>query len=785
MLFTTAPTGVKALRAYDCKHVGCKIQAIDTTKVGDCPDPETDFAPVEIRRAQILGSGGGHAVEVARCEVHISRDVTTCGDWSDTFGTRGITWDKEWRLPTADCWEALRTGFVTIFDRTFELTIGLELKEQWFSQGGLDANGVCTWADPPISYRGVSYRRAYEQSRIRITITRSSGTRNPSTGMISLAGGVLSAPFSDGHSWDAYEGLFLWETTGSGDYDCAADTLTEYYNGDLQVFDKLDRKKAASKRAIDRGEHAGLNQEDVDMSHTGAVLVVGLQNKGQHMGIMLGGSIQVCGKICHQVTNLRGHVACFYNAHNHALFPEAAKGLGQVSSTERGRLMLAINDNKALSDYQFIQTNMIMQGKLANMVSEMCRIEKLVLEGKIQSISNGGNRYAMMDLYGPGYLLAPAGPGVAYLTECFPVQVRQVHYANCSEEVPVVRVQGGINQEAIRNQSQSDPNQIEDSDAGEERVVFMDPVNLILQDLPTVRACSALLPARWFLVGHWFCSFKTGVKPCEAAPVRLQPGAKLDAGSDDSWFTRALMSQEGLLTDEQTKSTNDLYDMQLLRNAVASSDLLDRVLGAENGDFSKKLSSQELQRLLDRMKELNLPTGFWAQMWWVIGRFFNPSFQAFLMLQYGIGIFCAVSFALQLHWLAPSSLAHVCCNMGKTFLIFLGFPALSAKVVSELNQQEERRARAARGRKADALWENLEAQIATLSAEGTTSMEIEATRLPKLRGSRAYRKWAAKRAAKRDTLRQQGYEDDADAGAPSDPEGHAGSAPAFEGSGVP
>jgi hypothetical protein len=64
----------------------------------------------------------------------------------------------------------------------------------------------------------------------------------------------------------------------------------------------------------------------------------------------------------------------------------------------------------------------------------VCQVKRKGLLNKLQVLASG-NKYALHDIYGPGFQIYLAG-SVTYVTQCIPVEARLYDPTNCTEQIP-------------------------------------------------------------------------------------------------------------------------------------------------------------------------------------------------------------------------------------------------------------------------------------------------------------------------------------------------------------
>jgi hypothetical protein len=109
-----------------------------------------------------------------------------------------------------------------------------------------------------------------------------------------------------------------------------------------------------------------------------------------------------------------------------------------------------------------------------------------------------GNKYALHDIYGPGFQIYLAG-SVAYVAQCLPVEARIYDPVNCRQQIPAE-----IGSEKHGNVTRK----------------YANAQTMILQDFPKRVPCTKEYPPKWKIEDRWYCSYPM-VRECNEAPTQL------------------------------------------------------------------------------------------------------------------------------------------------------------------------------------------------------------------------------------------------------------------------
>jgi hypothetical protein len=88
---------------------------------------------------------GGNAVKVDgyHCVVTYSKSVTRCGFGSITYQTIATVFETAVQIEPEACRIAANRGTIRVLGRLFDIKINIPKIEIYFSQGNVDADGVC------------------------------------------------------------------------------------------------------------------------------------------------------------------------------------------------------------------------------------------------------------------------------------------------------------------------------------------------------------------------------------------------------------------------------------------------------------------------------------------------------------------------------------------------------------------------------------------------------------------------------------------------------------------
>jgi hypothetical protein len=424
------------LRVYDCSHHRTTYRTIDLLDPQPCPDPQSDFMKADKNKIQVLQTDTAFPTYAHQCKLVISREVTRCGFDSNHYGSEWPVWQYTEELTPQECRRAITAHAITVDDRTLKTRIGETVTHQYFSHGNRDRNGFCK--TETFTRAGSEYVRSYERTVVDVTIKVLRGTADLSNGRVIFANGLRS-DYNDGTLTDSKEGTVVWTPRVPP---CRT-TVNEIYLGMVTIHRKW---------------HAG--DED-------AIVLIADNFTNQFAGLQLRKPHKVCGLTCH-TTQVQGLMGCLLREHDaplpHSLFkssfdPKAADLRTQLAFRHLGAAFDAFN-----------RFNTVQQG--------ICDVDRRVMANKMHMIASGNNRYALLDMYGPGHKVYVAG-AAAYVATCWPREAISADFPNCTTEIPV-----------MVNQTRR----------------FADPFLWTLSETPTIIPCDDVTPVRWRINHQWYCA---------------------------------------------------------------------------------------------------------------------------------------------------------------------------------------------------------------------------------------------------------------------------------------
>ena len=502
LLITTTTilvTLTSAFTVYDCKG-NLPFATIDLRAPEECPDPARDFLdPIEMRM-QILQTDAALPVTAYQCRVTVSRTAVPCSrEYGITYASSLIDVDKVWPVMPNDCREAVQEkGSIDIHGHRIRPKIGTQNVYTWTSEGKVKESDQTRkgWCEVTTFKRyGITYTYSYEQSVAKITIRKLTGMHDLTAGTIKFQNGLI-AKYKDTVLMDAEQGVIVWKAP---DPDCK-DTVS------LVAYQE--------RAAIHRRRNTSPWME-------GAVVMIADNNTRQYAGLAVRTPRAVCGIQCYN-THVAGILACplrdFDDPLPTTMFKDAFDSRMAQTQTQGA--------------YALFSTNLRMYNRFEEVQDAVCEVERKTIFNKLQALA-GGNPYAIMDTYGPGYTAYFAG-AVAYIVQCEAHDAVPIQFPNCTTNMPV----------KVNN-----------------KTLFADAINYQLSDYPTIVPCSYLMPSMFFRSGKWVCT-NQGTGRC-LPPEKLNTSTAFGKMGD---FT--LGAEEGLFSPDQVQAHRNFQRDQETRQAV-------------------------------------------------------------------------------------------------------------------------------------------------------------------------------------------------------------------------
>ncbi len=405
LLFTLFMNGTLAepIRCYDCLHKEARFNEIDLTEPQSCPDPQSDYEPVEQQDVQVIHIAQSSVVTAISCRAMITKKVTRCGYDSINYGSQYSAYKKTIWVTPEECRRAYRERnnhpdqdrFITIGNRKLKYAMFRWVTDHYFSYGNRDDDGNCEYAT--FTSEGKRYTKSYEEVFLEVRVTETVGRANQETGEVYFKNG-LRAMTKDGILRDDSIGTLVWSLP---EIPCH-ESKGEVYHG----IATIKRRKG----------YDGLEE---------AIVMVHDTDTNQYAELVLRSPLKVCTIQCYATHLGEGLVVCPLAEGEHLKIPEAGK---QFDIQER-------NIQTQIS-YLHLDLRLKFYKTWTDVEAEICGLDRRTLYGRLQEIGDTNNPYALNDIFGPGHTIQRAG-AVAYVTQCVKVWASVRPFANCSHDIPV------------------------------------------------------------------------------------------------------------------------------------------------------------------------------------------------------------------------------------------------------------------------------------------------------------------------------------------------------------
>lgn len=245
----------------------------------------------------------------------------------------------------------------------------------------------------------------------------------------------------------------------------------------------------------------------------------------------------LCGYHAHK-THIKGILMIIHHANDvksAMLTPKFDAG----AVTEQARLENEIG-------FLHVRSELDHNEKLRKVKLEICNNRRDLLMTRLEAVAGVENPYSLLRVFGKGHIATRAG-SVVYVAKCKAVDVVPTFFQNCTNEIP-----------ALLNETR----------------MFVDPISLVLKEVPTILRCNKVATPKWFISESWFCRVNEDA-PLEACPppemVPLQPvninvsmpawrlGASIYTDDELEQFY-AFQQTLGLRTAYLSDQTNNAYE---------------------------------------------------------------------------------------------------------------------------------------------------------------------------------------------------------------------------------
>jgi hypothetical protein len=213
----------------------------------------------------------------------------------------------------------------------------------------------------------VTYEKSYEETTIKVLISKVRGLKFDNT--IRFPSGLI-APHADGVVRDVHDGMLVWSTEVLP----CQDTMSLMYQGRA----KLHQARSNVKHDLEE-----------------AIILVEQNETRRYVGLVLEGTRSLCVHVCHN-TQIPDVVACM-----------------ETEDSNRDWKLLKAIDHKTVNRIRHMHYLHLSRGlgnfrRFEEFQEAVCQVKRKGLFNKLQALASG-NKYALHDIYGPGFQIYLAG----------------------------------------------------------------------------------------------------------------------------------------------------------------------------------------------------------------------------------------------------------------------------------------------------------------------------------------------------------------------------------------
>ena len=310
-----------------------------------------------------------------------------------------------------------------------------------------------------------------------------------------------------------------------------------------------------------------------------------------------------------------------------------------LNRADEGEIRRAISWARA--DLYYFQGQLAKERAVLNITKSLCQVERKTLYNKLQMLAGSDNKYALLDVFGPGHDIVSAGATVAYVVKCVPRDFTLASYPNCTTEIPVKE----------KGKEASGP------------VLFLDPLTYVLRTYPEIVVCSGVYEVRYKYEGKWFCA-SPAPRVCESEPDQLWP--QVAPFHEERGFTD-VMTHAFLMNPDEMTARDQRMEQASYRKAMVTNMVRNSLESASGHQLGDPLSNAGLGQIVYRARQmvlLHITPGYIYYLFGQSGHFVTTTIS---MAAFGVSVTAGIfRFGYEFHrfgWNGGRTLWRAFCAM--------------------------------------------------------------------------------------------------------------------------
>lgn len=387
----------KAIVGYDCGSKGSNVTTISLLHVDDCVRPQST-AKIEHKKIQLLQLNDYNDVPIIQCKVEIERTVYKCAMWDYLLPVDNGLQQYLYEITKEGC-KILHTTGVFKFRERYLMS---DIKMNATTTRGFNFAGNADYCNGEF-YSDIygTYKNAFVQGKISITLTQAVAQVNLHTNTVSLPSGTVCT-LLDGQCIDRENGYTYWDTLP-----------TDYCN--------------SNKYSI---LYAGLANKISDASATefGVLRTVyAVESDSTTFALAVKANDTICG---HVIARTEHPKLLIYEVVDNSYF------INDKIKVVQNMDMFAYINSKFVYVERHIRNQMVQL--YHNLIEHRCNLEREILKNSLAIASRSPDIFAYNLMKGPGYMAIVAGE-VIHLIKCIPTDVTVMSTEKCYNQLPVKR----------------------------------------------------------------------------------------------------------------------------------------------------------------------------------------------------------------------------------------------------------------------------------------------------------------------------------------------------------